>query len=970
MKSWTKPTPEQVNRVVGKLARPGAHRYFFTNLQNPEWVEPLRAKGFFSSPPHVTRDDLNGVMRIPDWPEADYLGRVASEVPELVTDIVLQMPDTTNDRVHQSLTSVALYLPPNLAARLIDKILTWMPSSRLMTLSMRLPHLVAHLADGGQVKEAFRLAETLFAVERPEAKEDGTSSFDKGLRAAIPQAGMDLSEYNEALKVSVPALRKANPLRAIHLLGDLLEDALRGSDLIRAGERESDVSYMRASDLEPPDEGHPTSFEGLLARTLSRAAITVIREEQASVQRVLYAIEKRKWLLYKAIALYVLAESAPLGAAEAKATILDQSLFDGTECKDQYARLVQARFAELSADERGTVIGWIAEGPDLEIPAKNYQFFYGQPATAEILEQHRKIWTRDRLLWLGAENLPPDRAEQLRQLLAELGEPEQEPFGKISWWGVSSSKTDEEFDAMPLPALVDFLRSWVPSADGQASRAGLGHQLQAAARSRPAEFSAAADTFIGLAPIYVHHVIWGLDEAARLGTAFDVSGVLALCEWMVKQPKGEEPDAPLPFRTDETSWAGARRACASLIGTLLDRNLPPLESRGFVWSIIRELTEDPNPAPEEERAPGFEATTRSLNCIRGQAMHAVMKYGRWLWRAWEKEGDKRGHTFDQLPEVREVLERRLDRSVESTLTVRSIYGQYFPLVTYFDPGWAAGAVEKIFPDDDPKLWWGAWIPYLQFGGAYDNVFKPLRRQYGIAVTKLPVEDAEEKREGWVEHLGSHLMVFYWRGLIGLGGDDLVARFMERASPGLRKQALEFVGRSLLNTAGGVPGEVLERLKALWEARVQVARVTADREPYRVELASFGTWFLSAKFDDAWAIDQLHQVTDLIDGDAINAFPLVKRLAALVPQMPQEVIQILEQLLFGPKRNWLYVVSLSEVGEILRASLSSTAEARQAAVRIIDKLAERGDMTYRSLLSQNVILQSKNTETKTPKQLEQ
>src|SRR5690349_21813935 len=125
MKSWTKPTPEQIDRVIGKLARPGAHRYFFAKLQNPEWVEPLRAKGFFVSPPAVSRDDKNDVMRIPDWPEADYLARVAAEAPELVTDIVLQMPETTNERVHQSLTALALNLPPHLAARLIHKVVMW-----------------------------------------------------------------------------------------------------------------------------------------------------------------------------------------------------------------------------------------------------------------------------------------------------------------------------------------------------------------------------------------------------------------------------------------------------------------------------------------------------------------------------------------------------------------------------------------------------------------------------------------------------------------------------------------------------------------------------------------------------------------------------------------------------------------------------------------------------------------------------
>jgi hypothetical protein len=508
MKSWTKPTPEQVDRVIAKLARPGAHRYFFAKLQNPEWVEPLRAKGFFASPPPVSRDDEKGVLRIPDWPEVEYLARVAAEVPELAADIVLQMPETTNDRVHQSLATLALNLPPQLAARLVDKIVTWTPSSELMTLSMRLPLLVSRLAEGGQSAEAVRLARELFAFEEASGRDSGASPFDRPLRAApSPKAGMDLWEYNEALKSCMPSLARARPLPAIYLLADLLEWALRGSDLVRTGEREADVSGARTSYLEAPDEAHLTSFEGLLARTLARVAATVIGERGADADKVVYALAKRKWLLYRAITLHVLAEIAPKGTLEAKAKILDRTLFEDRECKEQYARLVRARFAELTADEGKAVIEWIDEGPDLEIRAKNFERFHGRPPTAEELENGRKLWTRDRLSWLGVGNLPPEKAAELRQLVAELGEPEQEPLVKGSWWGPSSPTTDEEFEAMPLPALVDFLRSWVPSEDGQASHAGLGRQLQVAAKSRPVEFSAAGDMFIGLAPIYVHHVI-------------------------------------------------------------------------------------------------------------------------------------------------------------------------------------------------------------------------------------------------------------------------------------------------------------------------------------------------------------------------------------------------------------------------------------------------------------------------------
>jgi hypothetical protein len=333
-------------------------------------------------------------------------------------------------------------------------------------------------------------------------------------------------------------------------------------------------------------------------------------------------------------------------------------------------------------------------------------------------------------------------------------------------------------------------------------------------------------------------------------------------------------------------------------------------------------------------------------------MHAVIKYGRWLWQAWEKKENKREHTFDHLPEVREVLDRHLDPLVENTLTVRSIYGQYFPLLTYFDASWAGKAVGKIFPDDAPALWWGAWIPYRQFGGAYDNVFKLLRRQYGIAIEQLPAQEVKENREGWVEPLGSHLMVFYWRGLIGLGDSDLLSRFIERAAPPLRKQALDFVGRSLLNSPGTIPEEVLGRLMALWESRIRAIRSAADREPYRTELSSFGTWFLSGKFSDDWSMDHLREVTDLIEGDVMNAFPVIKRLAELAPRLPEPSVQILDRLLFWPKRNWLYLASMAEVGEILRSALASdAAAAHQTAIRVIDKLAERGDMTYRGLVLQ-------------------
>ena len=51
-------------------------------------------------------------------------------------------------------------------------------------------------------------------------------------------------------------------------------------------------------------------------------------------------------------------------------------------------------------------------------------------------------------------------------------------------------------------------------------------------------------------------------------------------------------------------------------------------------------------------------------------------------------------------------------------------------------------------------------------------------------------------------------------------------------------------------------EIIDRLKHLWENRLARAKASSSPEQYMDELASFSWYFIAAKFDDEWAIDQL------------------------------------------------------------------------------------------------------------------
>lgn len=104
----------------------------------------------------------------------------------------------------------------------------------------------------------------------------------------------------------------------------------------------------------------------------------------------------------------------------------------------------------------------------------------------------------------------------------------------------------------------------------------------------------------------------------------------------------------------------------------------PFNFRSEVWNTIRPLTQDPDPTPEHEIRFGgsnMNPNELSINTVRGNAMHAVVRYALWIRRHFEQMGDRgelirRG--FDEMPEVRQVLDEHLDPDQEPSLGIRSV----------------------------------------------------------------------------------------------------------------------------------------------------------------------------------------------------------------------------------------------------------------------------------------------------------
>src|SRR6266849_6697977 len=122
MKSLKIPTPETVDKAVANMPRLEQQRYFFARLENPNWIEPLRRKGFFSMPSEGIKHEAEGTIEVQQWPASSYLSRMANLAPNEVCEVFLKMLDTQNPFIIRDIFDAALAMPPEIAEKLAPKI--------------------------------------------------------------------------------------------------------------------------------------------------------------------------------------------------------------------------------------------------------------------------------------------------------------------------------------------------------------------------------------------------------------------------------------------------------------------------------------------------------------------------------------------------------------------------------------------------------------------------------------------------------------------------------------------------------------------------------------------------------------------------------------------------------------------------------------------------------------------------------
>lgn len=199
-----------------------AQDHFFNGINNPEWLKPLKEKGFFAKPIKEIRKD--GYIQFPYWSAGQYLVRVADQAQDEVLEIIKALPDTDNERVMTNVAEILLKIDTAKAIEVTDKIKEYIKKPQYLLFGHALADLIVKLANEGAKKEAIELASLALEVMPDPEAEDKPDDEWIWLHPITRWRDHD---YEELIKKITPALATATPDKTVSMYANLLENAVR-----------------------------------------------------------------------------------------------------------------------------------------------------------------------------------------------------------------------------------------------------------------------------------------------------------------------------------------------------------------------------------------------------------------------------------------------------------------------------------------------------------------------------------------------------------------------------------------------------------------------------------------------------------------------------------------------------------------------------------------------------------------------
>ena len=897
MKSYSKPTPELIDSALAKLTSIQLRRHFYSKLENPFWAEELYDRGVFKAPPKPLVEGNS--VRYLDWPELEYVKKVAGEVPETAANIVSNI-DTDNFIIQEVAIDIATKLPIKDSSAFVNKtLIKWYEGDKQIAPFVVSPilELAKHLASE-QSDSAFTIIEKcIFSFYK-----DENASFDK-LKNKIWREWT----FKDAVKILQEPFGTAFGTRYLEFLCEQLSKvlALEGS----SNENYS-IHWRNAIEDHEQDKYHENP-KSIIVSSIRDLSLNLIVEKPNDVFSTL---AKHSESIFRRLEIYLSGATGIKTDSILKWLLSSPESFWSEELHHEIFHFLKQRFSDLAVIDQTQILELISKGPSTD--------------KYKDIAKSRK--------YAALEKALSGKYLEDYSLLPKDDHPDLLIYSEGGWVGPNSPITDSEISKMGVTDLVVYLKTWKPSGGWhEATPRGLGRLIEVDVKNSPNKYLDYLPLFKISQPTYVGHVLSGIQALAKeLFTEKAWSSILDLCEWIVMQPIKIEGHVSSDSFNDDPDWQWTRQQIASLLDTRL--RTAPLLYRQRIWALISTLISDDDPTREDDRkaASGSSGYGIAINSTKGRTLHAAVDYGLWL------------HDFDKTlpaPELFDLINSQI--TGDCLLSQLSVIGRFFPWLHLMSKEWAKANLNVIFPENDNEKFCASWEAYISHCDPYKDVFDILQSKYLYSLKHQNIIKADHNF--YASRLASHIVIFYlWKKI------DIQSPIISAVLTGeTAKQVFSYLGDILQDEKIGPEEVKLGQL--LWDKYIKdkVKDKNISKEQSEI-LAYYSGFVVSKSVDQNWKFENLKYLLDqkIKLHDESN---LISGFADVPDNLIPVAFTILDKIVSTSAIDYFVEMHQEDLRKLIEKYYQSNIEEiRKPIKKLINALGEKGYKGFEQFLVKN------------------
>lgn len=969
MTSWKKPTDEMIDKALASVKKETDRQYFFSRLKNPLWIQPLKDRRYFQSPPGV-KHLPNGSIQFPFWPEFSYLVRVFDSEPEKVLGILEQLPDTDNPRILKAIIDVVLKADsPEVIHRFTSKIMAFVDNAWVNNFMGRdniiglfkKPYLFEKPLEGFASSLLSKVVEF-----RPDPQsEDKQTRRRKGQEDLMtllkPAPRFGHRKYQEILKNGVRPLAEKEPYR----VADLLIKKVAGMILLTMHQedidkgREEDISEAWCQRLDAADHDYEDSM-ATLVRTLTFACEKVYEKSSESVSALDKVLRNQRWKVFKRLrqhlyALYPNEQTKPW----IRELILKHGDYAWWKHHYEFQRMIRRACEHfgvelLTEEERTQVFDTIRSGPS----KTDFREWVGEKFTEELFRQRQRHFHRMQFKPFVSV-LFGEHATYFQELEAEaeeqISDEDYSPVGEIEGGVMSerSPKSGEALAKLTDEKLLIYINNWQEEYHDKDN-----WFVKITIESLAKEFqSVFRDSIIpdtdrlrfwmenreGIErPIYVRAMVEAMQERVKSKDFDKLNEWLPFCEWVLSHPDQEHED----YRRGDGSrenpcWRSSRRAVGDFVETCLKSDVDvPITARDPLAKLLEILCTQFDWRLDRNKPMLLnrdDQLAEAINNTRSLALKSLVSFGFWL-RRHDPKAD--------ISTITTILEKRFSSETDYPLSLPeyAILGSRYGNIFSLNETWATAHKSHFFPQDKLRAWSEVFKNFLRFHRPFKPTFEVLRDDFDFALEHLQSLRDKEPPINPVDTLGQHLFIYYlWEPYPITGEKSLLERYYQKTRDDRVRWTNLFghVGRMLQNSEKHLDHALKERCMQFFDWRSGVG------EPR--ELQEFTYWLEAQCLDAGWRLDAYSEILDICISGKVKPFHDIlgfKPMVGMLNDHTAKVVECFAKLTGCAFEHDTYFLEADEAKTILKAGLESNDEnVRNNAERARENLLRHGRFDF-------------------------